>query len=124
MNVFLFLNFWVNRYNYITFFNRILNVKKLIKYILFNHFLKHGVMCHYWLLIDFSPSMEVPMLLFLDICRQCNRRQIQGFGVEYVVVFAKTNNNYVETEMGIVKKAFWAVACSNFIAYLSEWHFC
>jgi hypothetical protein len=30
----------------------------------------------------------------------------------------------VETEMGIVKKAFWAVACSNFIAYLSEWHFC
>jgi hypothetical protein len=50
--------------------------------------------------------MEVPMLLFLDICRQCNRRQIQGFGVEYVVVFAKKNNNYVETEMGIVKKAF------------------
>jgi hypothetical protein len=27
----------------------------------------------------------------------------------------------VETKMGIVKKAF---ACSNFIAYLSEWHFC
>jgi hypothetical protein len=53
---------------------------------------------------------EVPMLLFLDICRQCNRRQIQGFGVEYVVVFAKKNNNYVETEMGIVKKAFWADA--------------
>ena len=67
--------------------------------------------------------MEVPIILFLDICRQCNRRQIQGFGVEYVVLFAKKNNNYVETEMGIVKKAFWAVAC-NFIAYLSEWHFC
>ena len=63
-------------------------------------------MCHYRLSIDFFPSMEVPMLLFLDICRQCNRRQIQGFGVEYVVVFAKKNNNYVETEMGIVKKAF------------------
>jgi hypothetical protein len=67
--------------------------------------------------------MEVPIILFLDICRQCNRRQIQAFGVEYVVVFAKKNNNYVETEMEIVKKAFWAVACSNFIAYLSEWHF-
>jgi hypothetical protein len=40
--------------------------------------------------------MEFPILLFLDICRQCNRRQIQGFGVEYVVVFAKKNNNYVE----------------------------
>jgi hypothetical protein len=71
----------------------------------------------------FSPSLEVPIILFLDICRQCNRRQIQAFGVEYVVVFAKKNNNYVETEMEIVKKAFWAVACSNFIAYLSEWHF-
>jgi hypothetical protein len=67
--------------------------------------------------------MEVPIILFLDICRQCNRRQIQAFGVEYVVVFAKKNNNYVETEMEIVKKAFWAVACSNFIAYLSECHF-
>jgi hypothetical protein len=44
------------------FFNRILNVKKLIKYILFNHFLKHGVMCHYWLSIDFFPSMEFPIL--------------------------------------------------------------
>ena len=75
-------------------------------------------MCHYWLSIDFFQSMEFPILLFLDICRQCNRWQIQGFGVEYVVVFV------VETEMGIVKKAFWAVACSNFIAYHSEWHFC
>ena len=53
-----------------------------------------------------------------------NVTDIQGFGVEYVVVFAKKNNNYVETKMGIVKKAFWAVVCSNFIAYLSEWHFC
>jgi hypothetical protein len=25
------------------------------------------------------------------------------------------NNNYVETEMGIVKEAFWAVACSNLL---------
>ena len=90
-------------------------LKKLIKYILFNHFLEHGLMCHYWLSIDFFPSMEVPMLLFLDICRQCSRRQIQGFGVEYVVIFAKKNNNYVETEMGIVKEAFWAVACSNLL---------
>ena len=90
-------------------------LKKLIKYILFNHFLEHGLMCPYWLSIDFFPSMEVPMLLFLDICRQCSRRQIQGFVVEYVVIFAKKNNNYVETEMGIVKEAFWAVACSNLL---------
>ena len=81
-------------------------------------------MFHYWLSIDFSRVLEFAMLPFLDICRQCNRRQIQGFGVEYVVVFAKKNKNYVETEMGIVKKAFWAVACSNCIAYLSERHFC
>jgi hypothetical protein len=57
-------------------------------------------------------------------CRQCNRRHIQGFRVEYVVVCARKNNKYVETEMGIVKKAFWAVACSNFIVYLYDWHFC
>jgi hypothetical protein len=46
-------------------------------------------------------------------CRQCNRRHIQGFRVEYGVVCAKKNNKYVETEMGIVKKTFWAVACNN-----------
>ena len=94
------------------------NYIKLIKYIFFNHFLRRGVMCHYWLSIDVFPSMEFPILLFLDICRQCNRRHIHGFGVEYIFVFAKKNNNYVEPEMGIVKKAFWAVACSNFIALI------
>ena len=73
---------------------------------------------------SFSVSI-VGICIFDDPgCRQCNRRHILGFGVEYVVVFAKENNNYVKTEIGIVKKAFWAVACSNFIAYLSEWHFC
>ena len=35
-----------------------------------------------------------------------NVTDIQGFGVEYVVVFAKKNNNYVETKMGIVKRHF------------------
>ena len=73
----------------------------------------------------FFPEYGIPYTsIFRYLQTICNRRQIQGFGVEYVVVFAKKNNNYVETEMGIVKKAFWAVACSNFIAYLSEWHFC
>jgi hypothetical protein len=50
---------------------------------------------------SFSDPFCVLMNLYLDICRQCNRRQIQGFRVEYVVVFAKKNNNYVETEMGL-----------------------
>jgi hypothetical protein len=73
---------------------------------------------------SFSVSI-VGICIFDDPgCRQCNKRHILGFGVEYVVVFAMKNNNYVETEMGIVKKAFWAVDCSNCIAYLSEWHFC
>ena len=39
---------------------------KLIKYIIFNHFLKHGVMCHYWLSIDFFPSLEFPILLYVQ----------------------------------------------------------
>ena len=117
MSFFFLISGWI-AVNISHFFNRILNVKKLIKYILFNHFLKHGIMCHYWLSIDFFPSMEFSILLFLDICRQCNRRQIQRFGVEYVVVFAKKNNNYVETEMGIVKKAFLASLNGIFVELL------
>ena len=55
---------------------------------------------------SFSVSIVGTCIFDGPGCRQCNRRQIQGFGVEYVVVFAKKNSNYVETEMGIVKKAF------------------
>jgi hypothetical protein len=45
MSFFFLISGWI-AINISHFFNRILNVKKLIKYILFNHFLKHGVMCH------------------------------------------------------------------------------
>jgi hypothetical protein len=44
MSFFFLISGWI-AINISHFFNRILNVKKLIKYIIFNHFLKHGVMC-------------------------------------------------------------------------------